>query len=57
MIGMMLQTFAIFCVLSVVCNYSLAFGPDRDGVIGGLDLIGLSGVGAMPHSDYAPTVP
>jgi Amt family ammonium transporter len=59
-IGTMVQTFAILCVVSVlwvVCGYSLAFGPDRGGVIGGLDWLGLSGVGAMPHPVYAPTVP
>ncbi|HXX74030.1 MAG TPA: ammonium transporter [Nitrospiraceae bacterium] len=59
-IGTMVQAFAILCVVSVlwvVCGYSLAFGPDRGGVIGGLDWVGLSGVGAMPHPVYAPTVP
>ena len=59
-IGTMVQSFAILCVVSVVwvvCGYSLAFGPDRGGVIGGLDWAGLSGVGAMPHPAYAPTVP
>ncbi len=51
-IGTMVQAFAILCVVSVVwviCGYSLAFGPDRGGVIGGLDWVALAGVGAMPH--------
>jgi Amt family ammonium transporter len=59
-IGTMVQTFAILCVVSVLwvlCGYSLAFGPDRGGVIGGLDWVGLSGVGALPYPAYAPTVP
>ena len=36
---------------------NLAFGPDHGGIIGGLDWIGLRGVGAEPNADYAPTVP
>jgi Amt family ammonium transporter len=59
-IGTMVQTFAILCVVSllwVVCGYSLAFGPDRGGVIGGLDWVILSGVGATPHPAYGATIP
>lgn len=59
-IGTMVQTFAVLCVVSaiwVLCGYSLAFGPDRGGFIGGLEWIGLAGVGAAPHPAYAPRVP
>lgn len=59
-IGTMVQTFAILCVVTlvwVVCGYSLAYGPDRGGVIGGLDWIFLSGVDGSPHPVLAPTVP
>ena len=35
----------------------LAFGPDKGGIIGGLDWIGLRGVGAEPNADYAATIP
>lgn len=59
-IGTMVQTFAILCVVSliwVVCGYSLAYGPDRGGVIGGLDWVFLNGVGSSPHPVLAPTVP
>lgn len=59
-IGTMIQMFAILCLVTViwvVCGYSLAFGPDRGGVIGGLDWVGLSGVGAAPHPMYGPTIP
>ncbi len=59
-IGTMIHVFAILCLVTVIwalCGYSLAFGPDRGGVIGGLDWVGLSGVGAAPHSTYAPTIP
>jgi len=38
-------------------GYSLSFGPDVGGIIGGLDWIGLKGVGIEPNPDYAPTIP
>jgi ammonium transporter, Amt family len=44
-------------VLWVVYGYSIAFGPDRGGIIGGLDWVGLNGVGQDPSSVYATTVP
>jgi ammonium transporter, Amt family len=59
-IGTMVQTFAILCVVSlvwIVCGYSLAYGPDRGGVIGGLDWVFVSGVGLSPHPGLAPTIP
>jgi Amt family ammonium transporter len=43
-------------VLWVLVGYTLAFGPAKGGLIGGLDFIGLRHVGAAP-SPYAPTVP
>ena len=56
----MMHSFLILCVVSLVWalwGYSLAFAPDKGGVIGGLDWALLSGVGAVPHPVYAPTVP
>jgi Amt family ammonium transporter len=50
----------ILCVVSLIwilIGYSLAFGPDKGGVIGGLEWIGLSGVGSEPHPTYGPTIP
>jgi Amt family ammonium transporter len=41
----------------VVYGYSLAFGPDKGGVIGGLEWLGLRGVGLDPNPDYAATIP
>ncbi len=41
----------------VLIGYSLAFGPDIRGLIGGLDFVGLAGVGAVPNPDYAATIP
>src|SRR5262245_17456662 len=37
--------------------YSLAFGPDKGGIIGGLDWIGLRGVGVEPYDAYSKTIP
>src|SRR5207253_1561661 len=37
-------------------GYTLAFGPDHGGLIGGLDWLALRGVGQDP-GPYAPTVP
>jgi ammonium transporter, Amt family len=44
-------------VLWVFVGYTLAFGPDIGGVIGGLDFAGLRGVGQAPSDTYATTVP
>lgn len=44
-------------ILWVLYGYSLGFGPDFRGVIGGLDWIGLKGVGQQPSDVYATTVP
>lgn len=38
-------------------GYSLAFGADRGGLIGGLNWLGLNGVGQAPNAAYAPTIP
>ena len=59
-ISTMVQSFAILCVVSLVwvlCGFTLAFGPDRGGVIGALDWALLTDVGAAPHPVYAPAVP
>lgn len=41
----------------VLFGYSLAFGSDTGGLIGGLNFLGLVGVGAEPNPDYAATIP
>lgn len=48
---------ALISVQWLLYGYSLAFGADHGGLIGGLDFLGLVGVGAEPNPDYAPTVP
>ncbi|EFH89993.1 ammonium transporter [Ktedonobacter racemifer DSM 44963] len=41
----------------VLIGYSLVFGKDMGGVIGGLNFFGLHGVGYAPNTDYAGTIP
>lgn len=55
-----LMSFVILCLVSVqwvLWGYSLAFGPDKGHIIGGLDWLGLNGVGLDPNADYAATIP
>lgn len=55
-----MQSFVLVAVISVqwaLYGYSLAFGTDHGGLIGGFDFVGLNGVGAEPNGDYAPTIP
>jgi Amt family ammonium transporter len=56
----MMMSFAILAlvgILWVIYGYSLSFGPDKGGIIGGLDWVGLRGVGQEPSAIYATTVP
>jgi len=48
---------ALIGVQWVLYGYSLAFGEDIGGFIGGLNYLGLQGVGAAPSPDYGPTIP
>jgi len=48
---------ALITVQWMLFGYTLAFGPDHGGVIGGLDWLGLMNVGGAPHAGYAPGVP
>lgn len=43
-----LSSMLIVSVVWVVCAYSLAFGPDLGGLIGGADFFGFNGVGGDP---------
>jgi Amt family ammonium transporter len=59
-LGTLMHSFiviAIVGVLWVTVGYSLAFGPDHWGVIGGLDWLGLRDVGQEPNADYSSTIP
>ncbi len=58
-LGTIMHSFIILCIVSIVWvlwGYTLAFGPDIGGVIGGLKWLGLQGVGQEP-APLAPTVP
>jgi ammonium transporter, Amt family len=48
---------ALISVQWVLWGYTLAFGPTQGGIIGGLDWLGLNGVGLEPNADYAGTIP
>lgn len=59
-LSIMMQCLMLMGVISiqwVLFGYSLAFGPDHGGVIGGLSFMGLNGVGMEPNPDYAATIP
>ncbi len=59
-LSVLMQCMVILCIISlqwILFGYSLAFGPDKGGLIGGLEWIGLSGVGLDPSPDYAITIP
>lgn len=47
---------ALLSIQWVLFGYSLAFGTDHAGLIGGLEYFGFTGVGAAP-SVYAPSIP
>lgn len=55
-----MQSFFILGLISVqwvLWGYTLSFGPDINGLIGGLDWLGLNGVGQEINADYAATIP
>jgi Amt family ammonium transporter len=59
-LSIMMQCLILLGVISiqwVLFGYSLAFGPDHGGLIGGLSWAGLQGVGIEPNADYAATIP
>src|SRR4030042_6510828 len=59
-LGTIMQSFIAISIVSlqwILIGYSLAFGPDVNGIIGNLDWAGLQGVGVDPNPDYAPTIP
>lgn len=49
-------TLALVSVIWVLWGYTLAFGPDKGGLIGGLDFLGLRTIGleAGPYADNIP---
>lgn len=59
-LSILMQCFMALCIISiqwVVCGYTLSFGPDIKGIIGGLDWTFLKNVAMTPNADYAGTIP
>jgi Amt family ammonium transporter len=59
-LGTIMQSFVILAIISVewaLWGYTMAFGPDHGGIIGGLGWFGLKGVGLTPSSEYGTTIP
>ncbi len=54
-IAMTVAAYCLASVIWVVWGYSLAFGPDKAGVIGGLDHLMLAGIGPNSLSGTIPT--
>jgi len=59
-LGTIMQSFIILGIISVewiLWGYSMSFGADHGGIIGGLDWFGLRGVGMEPSANYGASVP
>ncbi len=59
-LGTIMHSFIALGVVTliwVLWGYTLAFGTDIGGIIGGLDFFGLSGVGQEPNPDLAGNLP
>ena len=62
-VNTMMMSFAAMGVVAVqwvLWGYSLAFGPNDgplSGLVGGLQWVGLGGVGLGPNPDYSPGIP
>lgn len=48
---------ALISVQWVLYGYSISFDPGNGGILGGLNWLGLRGVGQSPFAGYAPTIP
>src|SRR5579884_3882547 len=58
-LGTLMQSFILVGLISVqwlMFGYSVAVSPGSS-LVGGLDWLGLHGVGAAPNVDYAATIP
>lgn len=56
----MMQSFISMGVVTIIwftVGFSLAFGPDIGGMIGGFKYVFLNGVGLAPNPDYGATIP
>src|SRR5688500_8364113 len=50
-------TIGLISLQWILIGYTLAFGESQSGLIGGLNFLGLAGVGSEPNADYAATIP
>ncbi len=60
MLSVMLQSFIAMGLVALVWffgGFSLAFGHDIGGLLGGMEFFALRGVGMAPSPTYAPTIP
>ena len=59
-LSVLMQSFIVLGIISLewsLWGYTMAFGPDHGGIIGGLTMFGLKGVGMAPSPDYGSTIP
>ncbi|MBN1832917.1 MAG: ammonium transporter [Deltaproteobacteria bacterium] len=59
-LGTIMQSFVVLGIITlewVLWGYSMSFGIDHGGIIGGLGWFGLKGVGMLPSPDYGSTIP
>ena len=59
-LGTIMQSFVILGLVTLawtLWGYTMACGPDRAGIVGGLEWLGLRGVGMEPSTTYGTTVP
>lgn len=59
-LGTIMHSFIILGIITlewVLWGYSMSFGPDHGGIIGGLSWFGLKDVGMTPSPDYGTTIP
>ena len=47
----------VISIVWILVGYTLAFGPDHGGIIGGFDWAFLSDIGIEANADYAATIP
>lgn len=60
LLSTIMMSFSVLVLITVqwvLFGYSLAFGPDKSHLIGGLEWAGLRGVGIEPNPTYAATIP
>jgi Amt family ammonium transporter len=60
LLSTIMMSFAMMCLIGIIWvlwGYSIGFGSDIGGFLGGLNFFGLSGVGMLPSDIYATSVP